>query len=107
MVQPASLRTWAVTTGTDPLDVIAPQRSWRLTAVLYGDAEWSMALGEWRNDDDGNWRPVLAQRWNGWQGSKGNPVSTGHNTWFVLPDDTYPLYLASRFHPNPSAPARV
>ena len=40
------------------------------------------------------------QRWNGWQGSKGNPVSTGHITWFVLPDDTYPLYLASRFIPT-------
>ena len=40
------------------------------------------------------------QRWNGWQGSKGNPVSTGHSTSFVLPDDTYPLYLASRFIPT-------
>ena len=94
-------------TGTDPLDVIAPQRSWRLTAVLYGDAEWSMALGEWRNDDDGNWRPVLAQRWNGWQGSKGNPVSTGHSTLVRTARRYLPALPGQSLHPNPSAPARV
>lgn len=57
-----------------------------------------MALGRWRYDDE--WRPVLAQRWNGSEGEKGNPVSHGFATWFVLPDETYELYINSAFIPE-------
>jgi hypothetical protein len=85
-------------TGTDPRRVIAPQRSLHLVDVLYEDLHWSMAAGYWYSDDDG-WRPVLLQRWNGWEGSKGNPISTGHPTWFVLPDSTYGLYMYNSKHP--------
>ncbi len=87
-------------TGADPRTVIAPQRSWQLIAVLYENKHWSMALGRWRNDDDGLWKPALAQRWNGWDGSKGNPVSRGYSTWFVLPEETHDLYLQTRFIPD-------
>lgn len=87
-------------TGVDPREVISPRSSWQLIAVLHEEENWSMAIGRWRNDDDGSWRSVLAQRWNGWQGSKGNPLSRGYPTWFVLPDETNDLYLASHFIPN-------
>ena len=87
-------------TGMNPRDVVSPQSSWQLIDVLYETADWSMAIGRWKSDDDGKWRPVLAQRWNGSEGSKGNPISRGYPTWFVLPDDTYPLYLDSEFIPE-------
>lgn len=84
--------------GFNPKDAVSPRASWQLIDVLHEDEYWSMALGRW---GDGNgWRPVLAQRWNGSEGEKGNPVSHGYATWFVLPDDTYKLYLESEFIPK-------
>jgi hypothetical protein len=85
-------------TGINPRDVMSPQANWQLIDVLHEAEHWSMALGRWKSDD-GKWRPVLAQRWNGWDGSKGNPISRGFPTWFVLPDETYSLYVASKFVP--------
>ena len=84
--------------GVNPRDVHSPQANWRLIDVLHEFEHWSMALGRWR--EDGDERPVLAQRWNGENGSKGNPTSRGFATWFVLPDDTYPLYIDSEFIPE-------
>lgn len=84
--------------GTDPRTVLSPRANWKLIAVLYVSKWWSMAYGTW-TDENGS-RPVLVQRWNGEKGGKGNPTSTGHATWFVLPDETYPLYIESRFIPD-------
>ena len=82
-------------TGINPRTVISPQSNWQLVDVLYECDDWSMALGRWKSDEDGSWRPVLAQRWNGWNGTKGNPVSRGFPTWFILPDDTYDIYIGT------------
>lgn len=91
-------------TGVNPREVNSPQSNWQLIEVLHESEDWSMAIGRWKSDDDGTWRPVLAQRWNGWEGSKGNPISRGYPTWFVLPDDTYDLYVDSRFIPSDMRP---
>jgi len=85
-------------TGVNPHTVVSPQSNWQLIDVLLETEDWSMAVGRWKSDD-GQWRPVLAQRWNGANGSKGNPISRGYPTWFVLPDDTYGLYIDSSFVP--------
>jgi hypothetical protein len=83
--------------GFNPRDALAPRASWQMIDVLYEDEHWSMALGRWGVGTER--RPVLAQRWNGGAGEKGNPVSHGYATWFVLPGDTYKLYLQSEFIP--------
>lgn len=83
--------------GFNPMEVISPRARWQLIDVLHEDEWWSMALGRWY---EGEWRPVLVQRWNGGEGSNGNPTSRGFPTWFVLPDDTYSLYLNSKFIPD-------
>jgi hypothetical protein len=82
--------------GQNPWDVISPRARWQLVDVLHESEHWSMALGRWKNDE---WRPVLAQRWNGEAGGMGTPSGHGHPTWFVLPDDTYELYLTSDYVP--------
>jgi hypothetical protein len=88
--------------GVNPRDVQAPRASWQLIDVLHESEQWSLALGRWRSGDEV--RPVLAQRWNGEEGGKGNPTAHGHATWFVLPDDTYSLYLDSEFIPEVKRP---
>lgn len=87
-----------VNQGFDPRDAISPRANWQLIDVIYESEYWSMALGRWRSSDGS--RPVLAQRWNGSTGEKGNPVSHGYATWFVLPDETYPLFIESEFIPE-------
>lgn len=87
-----------VNRGFNPRDALSPRANWQLIDVLYEDKHWSMALGRWSEGEE--WRPVLAQRWNGGGGEKGNPVSHGYPTWFVLPDDTYRLYVQSEFIPE-------
>jgi hypothetical protein len=77
--------------GFNPRDAVSPRANWQLLDVLYESELWSMALGRWDK------RPVLAQRWNGKIGEKGNPVSHGFATWFVLPDDTFKLFIDSKF----------
>ena len=85
--------------GFNPKDAVSPKAHWQLIDVLYECEWWSMALGRW-GDRDNEWRPVLAQRWNGGEGEKGNPMSHGYPTWFVVPDDTYGMYLESEFIPE-------
>lgn len=65
-------------------DVISPQNSWELSGVIYDEEEGSIAvaLGKWEGE------PVIAMRWNGTNEphkSFGNPQSTAHPTWFILP----------------------
>ena len=88
--------------GFNPKDALSPRANWQLIDVLNEGEQWSMAIGRWC---DGNeWRHVLAQRWNGSEGEKGNPVSHGFPTWFVLPDETYDLYIGSAFIPEGKRP---
>ena len=84
--------------GFNPRDALSPRADWQLIDVLYECEGWSMALGRWRSN--GEWRPVLAQRWNGREGEKGNPTAHGYPTWFVVPEATYGLYLKSEFIPE-------
>jgi len=69
-----------------PDDVTSPQDSWSLNCVFYDEGEGGIAIafGEW----DGE--PVLAIRWNGTNElhkELGNPQSSGHATWFILPPE--------------------
>jgi hypothetical protein len=81
-----------------PEKVTAPRNFWSLIDVIWSGPDngtkWSMAIGRWDE------RPVLAQRWDGeGNNAKGMPLSTGHPVWFVVPDETYPLLVDSKFIP--------
>ena len=86
-----------VNRGVNPRDVLHPETNWRLIDVIYEGRWWSLALGRWKQDDE--WRPVLAQRWNGDEGEQGDPVVRGLPTWFIVPDSTYKLFVDSDFVP--------
>ncbi|MCK4980527.1 MAG: hypothetical protein KAS62_09030 [Candidatus Delongbacteria bacterium] len=67
-----------------PNNVISPQDSWSLNCVIYDEGKGGIAVsfGQW----DGN--QVIAMRWNGTDKPHkglGNPQSSGHPTWFILP----------------------
>jgi hypothetical protein len=73
---------------TDPKTVLSPKKKWQLYEVLYngGEDQWSLAKGEWL--EDGHRSDVIAIRWNGNDyHHKGNPVSRGYPTWFILPQE--------------------
>jgi len=73
----------------DPITVVSPKDRWALVSVLRHEPEWSLVLGRW----DGEAR--LAIRWNGKDApnDKGNPVSHGMPTWFILPQGLYETLL--------------
>jgi len=72
-----------------PQDVKSPKEHWVLIDVLIEKQDWSLAVGEW----DG--KRCLAARWNGdEERPKGNPVSHGVPTWFVLPGEFIDPLLA-------------
>jgi hypothetical protein len=78
-----------------PQDVTSPKAHWILLDVLVEQQDWSLAVGEW----DG--RRCLAARWNGDdERPKGNPVSHGMPTWFVLPDEFADALLAADLIPE-------
>ncbi len=71
-----------------PANVSSPQEHWSLVALLYDDGpgEIAIARGLWSES------PVIAIRWNGSDDpgkSLGNPQSSGHATWFILPDSLH------------------
>lgn len=73
-----------------PRDVKSPKEHWVLIDVLVEAKDWSLALGEWDGDR------CLAARWNGDdERPKGNPVSHGMPTWFVLPREFIDPLLAA------------
>jgi virulence-associated protein VagC len=73
-----------------PQDVKSPKEHWVLIDVLTQQQAWSLAVGEW----DG--KRCLAVRWNGDdERPKGNPVSHGMPTWFVLPAEFADALLAA------------
>lgn len=77
-----------------PQDVKSPKDHWTLFDVLVETEDWSLAVGEW----DGQRR--LAARWNGDdERPKGNPVSHGMPTWFMLPNEFIDLLLGSSLVP--------
>lgn len=84
--------------GIAPEKVISPKSRWKLISILHKTKWWSMAFGTWTKDGKTDY--VLAQRWNGFPGKKGQPCSRGQAIWFVLPEDTYPLYIDSKFIPE-------
>jgi len=78
-----------------PQDVRSPKEHWVLLDVLLETKEWSLAVGEWDGER------CLAARWNGDdERPKGNPVSHGMPTWFVLPRKVADLLLASDLIPE-------
>ena len=79
-----------------PQQVKSPREHWTLIDVLIETSDWSLAVGEW----DG--RRCLAARWNGDENRpKGNPVSHGVPTWFILPAAFFePLLTADLIPPE-------
>ncbi|HLY46814.1 MAG TPA: hypothetical protein VKQ73_14625 [Stellaceae bacterium] len=78
-----------------PQDVKSPKGHWVLLDVLSEKQDWSLAVGEW----DG--KRCLAARWNGDdERPKGNPVSHGMPTWFVLPPEFVEPLLAADLIPE-------
>ncbi len=70
----------------NPEHVDSPKDSWVLDCVIYDEGEdrFAVSFGEW------NGVKVIAIRWNGTdKANKGlsNPQSSGHATWFVLPQE--------------------
>lgn len=73
----------------DPSKVDSPRGRWKLFDVLHdgGEGADSLAVGEWDGER------VLASRWNGHDGSVGNPQSRGLPTWFIIPSWLYDAIL--------------
>ena len=86
-----------------PQQVRSPKERWTLVDVVLDTPDWSLAIGEW----DGE--PCLVARWNGDNDHpKGNPVSHGMPTWFVLPQEFYePLLSADLIPPQKKGLARA
>jgi hypothetical protein len=73
-------------TYINPETVRSPKKSVRDVEVVFNSKpeqySWSVATLRW-NDE-----PSVGIRWNGnkkEKGSKGNPQSSGHSTWFIVP----------------------
>ena len=66
-----------------PSMVLSPKGRIAKLNVIYdgGEGSWSMAEMEWDES------PALGLRWNGEEGSIGNPQSRGLPTWFIVPDE--------------------
>ncbi len=67
-----------------PATVTSPKEALDLGPILVdsGEGGYALALGKWYS------QPVLLIRWNGTvEQQKGNPISTFHATWLVLPDE--------------------
>lgn len=63
-----------------PKNVTSPRSRLKFPHAIYAGNDWSLAVGLW----DGN-RAMLI-RWNDDPAKpRGNPVSHGNPTWFVLP----------------------
>ena len=71
-----------------PEDVRSPQDRIRNLRVIYSnhDEGWSIAEMEWRHHDSGQWRWRIGMRWDGAPAELGNPQSSGHPTWFLVPE---------------------
>jgi hypothetical protein len=78
-----------------PQDVKSPKDHWVLIDVLIEKQDWSLAVGEWDGER------CFAARWNGDDDRpKGNPVSHGMPTWFMLPREFAEPLLAADLIPE-------
>jgi len=76
--------------AVNPGTVTSPVRRLSHLRVIHQTQDWSLAIGVW----DRVYRSLLV-RWNGdIDHPMGNPVSHGHPTWFVLPEDFHAGALA-------------
>lgn len=58
--------------------------------VVHQTADWALATAFWDKER------ALMMRWNGTEDRpKGNPVSTGYPTWFVVPSELHWPILAT------------
>lgn len=69
-----------------PQKVNSPRDRLKLLEVVFQnedrDRSYSVAIGNWDAE------PSLLIRWNGTEKQpKGNPISTGYATWFVIPHE--------------------
>jgi hypothetical protein len=71
-----------------PEQVLSPQTRIRGLRVVFtnSDEGWSIAEMEWRHHGTGEWRRRVGMRWDGAEGELGNPQSSGHPTWFLVPE---------------------
>ena len=75
--------------GILPEKVTSPMDRWEMDQVIFNSANpendaasYSIAIGLWDS------QRALVMRWNGGKEKpKGNPVSRGYPTWFVIPPD--------------------
>lgn len=75
-----------------PTEVTSPKEHVKDVQVLVdkGEGEWSAALVTWKGEKR------LGIRWNGDAGApRGNPQSRGISTWFLLPEELEPAFLAA------------
>jgi hypothetical protein len=68
--------------------VRSPKERIRELRVIYTNREegWSIAEIDWYHRSDDEWRWRVGMRWDGEEGELGNPQSSGHPTWFVVPE---------------------
>ena len=77
-----------------PSMVLSPRSSVKDLQIIYDGGEqgkdkgWSAALMTWDGEPE-----TLGVRWNGKQGSIGNPQSRGVPTWFIIPDELKEVIL--------------
>jgi len=71
-----------------PQDVTSPKQHLASHQVIYdgGEDEWSVAKILWRDDWNEATTTGIGIRWNGKDDGLGQPQSSGHPTWFVLPE---------------------
>lgn len=77
------------TAWIEPNDVRSPRNRLKKLCVFRnnGPGNWSAAWVQW-DDGDHQQKWSLAVRWNGSDGTpRGNPTSSGHATWFIVPDE--------------------
>ena len=75
----------------NPEQVIFPQKRWDLIEVIHTGkgGHWSLARGDWENNEGKREKDVLAIRWNGAEGERGFPGVGKYPLWFILPWELY------------------
>ena len=66
-----------------PSIVLSPKGRIANLKVIFDGGEWSWSMAEMECDGI----PSLGLRWNGGEGSIGNPQSWGLPTWFIVPEE--------------------
>lgn len=82
-----------------PSHVVSPRGKLKNPRRWYVEPNgwWSLMEFDWLDEDTGQLKPAIGCRWNGSANdpsSKGNPISTGYPTWFVLPEPFHSMARA-------------